>query len=207
MKENEYVNFDIHKLINDFDWYDYMSHGAVKTSYGIASGDEYSNGAVLLITNKQYVLSYTEGYGQGVHYYTLYRIIKDLHGGGDMTLEESKKLHILIHNYIWARIIFENGSGYINFTDLNNLNAENYQVFCAFYDDYNETIKAICNKYDFVVRFTYRDEDGKLMAIESKSLDQLLLYLTQNLKQDILINASDDEVIIGREVNYFSKKA
>lgn len=201
MNDDRKVNFDLQKMIDDFDWYDFMAHGATKISYGIASGDEFSNGAILIITNKQYVLSYTEGYGQGNHYDTAYRIMKDLHGGGFMTYREAKRSHGQLHNYIWARSLFENGYGAITFMDLNNLNSKNYEVFYTFYNDYNETIKMICQKYNFVVRFTYRDNENKLVAIESKSLDELLYFLQNHPNKNLDANSNDDEVIIGRSVD------
>lgn len=199
--EEDKINFDIHKMIDSFDWYDFMSRGAHKTSYGIASGEECSNASLLLITNKQYILSYTEGYGQGVHYDAAARIIKDLHGGGYLTKKEAMQSHGCLHNYIWARIIFENGIGAISFMDLANLNSKNYELFCCFYNDYNETIKVLCNRYNFVVRFTYRDENKKLIAIESKSLDELLLFLQNHLQKDIEVIDDKEEIIIGRTID------
>ena len=96
MFHSKEYNFDINEMINSFNFFDFS-----KSEKG-----NYRSG-VLVITNKQYVLSYTNNYGKGNHFITVARILNDLNGGGKISSDdEYEKVKDKLKDYMLAKITF-----------------------------------------------------------------------------------------------------
>ena len=192
MKEKPY-NFDIIKMTNEFDFNTFIEKGKSNNK----------NNAVLIITNKQYVTSYTDNYGEGYHSIALIRMLKEILGGGLISNnKEANQYNKDYKNYIHARMSFENNSGSILFFGLENLNKENYNIFLKFYDDWNETLNHLCKNNKLYIGFM--DEKSKSF-ISSDSLDKLLIYLKKHLDKDKKI-VNVEENIISKSSNIKQKK-
>ena len=74
-----------------------------------------------------------------------------------------------------------------------------FRVFEKFYNAYNSDIEYVCNRFRFVVSFSYHNEDGKLIRDESSNLDNYYNYLYS--KVDTNKDIYDDEIIIGKTVD------
>lgn len=191
MKKAAY-NFDIKEMISIFDFDNFIKRGKKRIS----------NSAILLITNKQYIISYTANKGKGYHSFAFTRLLKELMGGGSInSSKEAIEIKKMLEKYIHARILFEDNNGAIIFSGLNNLNKYNYNIFLQFYDDYNEVIKNICNKNKFIVGF-YNEADKQF--ITSKDLDKLLFEIEKDPLKESSIEYSPNETIMG--INFIKEK-
>ena len=207
-------NYDIRPLINEnFDFYDLISN---------AKDSPNDNGAFLVITNNQYILGYNRGMGTGGHslsFANAYLAInegyigfdKQFHKGEissfvDMTSTNTK----CMHDYLTARIYYEGHdtnvygriiySGSIHFTFKKNINEkiplEQFEMFEQFYNDYNDEIKSITrNNPNFVVSFSYYDDNSVHQDVRSKDFDLLYEYLKTHIDYDKKIE--DEKRIIG----------
>lgn len=193
------VNFDLAPLIKNFSFYDFCS--AAKSS---------DNGAFLVVTNKQYILGYNAGFGQGAHVYAFARCMKELLGGGEIASnQEAFRLdNELGTKYLPARIIYEiyedhethqkQSYGYIvfmfaNYTKNKEINEYQYEQFLKFYEDYSDEIKLVTKKFNFFVKYTCLNEDGTVYTDESKDLDNVLNYIKSHL---VKVDDAYDEIIL-----------
>ena len=121
--------------------------------------------AVLLITENQYVLSYTKNYGLGYHRNRLYKIYKYIYGD-----ENNFKNY---NSLIKANIIFDEGHLIFYFYDLNNLNKNNYNYFINFYNDNKDILNSISKKCFLEISFfnKYNNE-----YINSDTFEDLINY-------------------------------
>lgn len=192
MKEKPY-NFDIIKMIDEFDFNTFIEKGK----------NNNKNNAVLIITNKQYIASYTDNYGEGYHSIALIRMLKEILGGGLISNnKEANQYNKDYKNYIHARMSFENNSGSILFFGLENLNKENYNIFLKFYDDWNETLNHLCKNNKLYIGFM--DEKSKSF-ISSNNLDILHNYLERHLDKNKIVS-TNNENIIGVSKSFKQKK-
>lgn len=183
MKKEE--DFNIKDLITCFSFDDFINKG--KTT-GL-----YNNSAVLLITNKQYILSWTNNFGMGFHYPALAQIYKYINEGGFVRNSiEELKLEYKVSKYIHAKLFYLNNSGNMIFYGLDSLNYKNYNVFLNFYNNYNDIIKKICEENNFKVAFKDKNINK---FVSSKSLDKLLKYLQENLDYNKVINNDNEQII------------
>ena len=188
MKEKPY-NFDIIKMIDIFNFDDFIKRGKKRIS----------NSAILLITNNQYIISYTQNKGKGYHSFAFTRLLKELNGGGDIsTLEEAIAIKRELDKYVHARILFEKNSGAIIFSGIKNINTDNYNILLKFYDDYNDIIKKIASENGFFVGF-YSNTNKNF--ISSKDLDKLLQYINNNMNITEPESSCDDEIILGNTLD------
>lgn len=193
------ANFDLKPLIQDFSFYDFCRN---------AKGSD--NGAFLVITNKQYIIGYNAEFGQGAHVYAFARCMQDIKAGGYIsTMREAFALdNELQRKYLAAKIVYEvkrnddshlaNTDGYIKFTltdyvQNKDIPMEQYELFQKFYREYNDEIKYVAKKFNFVVVYEYLDEAGNIEKDESQSLDNVMNYMKEHLvnKEDTL-----DEVLL-----------
>ncbi len=190
-------NFDIHEMIRAFSFDDLCSNAPL--------GEE--NGAILLITGKQYVLAYNAGWGLGPHGACMARIVQDLAGGGRIDQKSSVRLSVEGDRRINGRILYERGEdplthriytqGFIHFNLVTPLefskgfSKEEYEMFMEFYEDHNEEIKRCSDKYHFVVSFCYRDNEGKLVKNVSSSLDDLKTFIEGHIVEKDLNDANE----------------
>ena len=187
----EEYNFDLTKMIEDFDFLEYIKSNNKKFK-------DYRAG-ILVITDKQYIISYSRDYGYGDHLPAFSRLFKDLQGGGLLTKRKAEKIFLEgIKKYIIAKIYFgykNNNEGVILFDRLENLNSNNLKLFYEFYNDYSTIIKTICNNNNFVV--AYFDENKKI--ITSKDMDNLLAYVKN--KKNKAKTIDEEEKILGTTIN------
>ena len=207
-------NFDLYEMINKFSFYDFCD--AVKRK------DIDNNGACLVITDNQYVLSYNSSFGRGTHEGTFARIIKELYGGGEITNENDawvlyKKCE---KEYITARITYEAGinslpfrpsfEGRIAFNFIRNIKENKnmtitngmLESFKSFYNTYNSEIEYVCNKFNFKVVFSYI-KDNKVIKDSSNNLDNLYNFIASLLDENK--NVNEEESIIGISNNFLKK--
>lgn len=191
---NKPYNYSINDLINSFNLDDFIKKGK---KMGL-----YNNSAVLLITNKQYILSWTNNFGMGFHYDTLAQIYKYIYDGEPIknSLEEFK-LERKVSKYMHAKLFYLNGCGKMIFFGLESLNYKNYKIFLNFYNDYNKILERICNENDFEIAF--KDKTVNKM-VSSKNLDKLLDYLQNNLDFNKYV-PDDNEQIINNDLEKTSK--
>ena len=192
-------NFDLEPLMQEFSFYDFCH-----------SAGEGDHGAFLVITDKQYLLGYTAGFGSGSHMHALGRIHKELLGGGDIANPQDGIYlsSILQRQTLTARITYEPyvdefertryRGRFILDTDsfyrsAFNISPSQFEQFINFYNDYNEEIKLVCNRFNFNVVFTISD-NGEYKTITSKSLDEAVEYLKTRIKEDYI--ALPEEVIL-----------
>ena len=194
-------NYDLYPLINNFSFYDLID----KSKDSNSNLEDY--GAVIVITDKQYIIGYTAGYGAGTHNSAYARIMKELLGGGEISnlsdaevlCDKCRKQYLTARIY-YSRLITNYGSddsftGTIEF-DLtnNNVTPEKFEMFKLLYDQYNSELLSLALKRNkFSVIYYYKEND-RVMKNETNSLDSLYLYL-----EDHLINTTnnDNELIIG----------
>lgn len=201
-------NYEIEPLISNFD-FDTFIRDVEKSKEEVKE-----HGAFVVITNKQYIIGYNAGFGEGTHLSAFARTTKDLFGGGYIANQnEAYKLTgICCRNYITARIVYECigynenrrpiYSGYINFNlnefD-NKITTEQFENFKIFYNDYNEDIKYVTKKYGlnkFYVRFCYKDEFGNGNENKSGSLDELYNHLSNSIDMEKTLDTDEYEIIV-----------
>ena len=201
--EGSAYNYDLTPLIDNFSFYDFITY-AHKNNL---KDEDY--GGFLVITQKQYIVGYNSSFGTGTHLSSFARTMQDLKGGGFIS-NLSDALYLTTEctdNYLTAVIVYENTldnmnskpiyRGYINFEVPDRISPKTYKVFEKFYEDFNEDIKYITNKYNtFEVIFNSKDQNGKKKIINSKDLELLKEYLNSIIdenKKDYEI----DESLIG----------
>ena len=182
---NKEHNFNINDLISNFTLDDFIGRGK---KLGL-----YNNSAVLLITNKQYILSWTKNFGMGFHYEALAQIYKYINEGSLLknSLEEFK-FERKVSKCMHAKLFYLNGSGKMIFYGLESLNYKNYKMFLEFYNDYNKILERICNENDFEIAF--KDKSTNKIII-SKNLDKLLKYLQNNLDFNVFVPDNNEQII------------
>lgn len=190
-------NFDLSELMANFDFFDFCDEAK-----GRGSMYQPEHGAVLVITNSQYILSYNSSFGVGTHMATLARIYADIHNYGFISdnIVASHLSSECESKYICARIFYENNAGYISFNLApsgysNDLTPEMFDVFSKFYHDYNEDIQEVCKKFKIEVLYKWQDNKGKTIRETSSNLDNLYQFLKSKIDIDAQYN--DEEIIIG----------
>ena len=202
-RERKFIyNFDLYELINDFDFFSFIHE--VKNS-----GEEH--GAILVLTDTQYILGYCASFGIGNHLGTEARIYQDLHGGGYIDSEKDALVlaNLCKENYVIARIIYEAYydnenyrpifNGYIHFyLQKNGINKKitpgMYKSFLKFYNDCNYEISSLCNSYPFSVFYEYLSNGYNILKM-SKDLDGVLAYLGTMVDENL--PSSSEEPLIG----------
>jgi hypothetical protein len=125
------ANFDLTDLIKYFSFTNLIERSKRNDKENEEMGTNLENGAVLVITDKQYVLTYNQGFGASAHNPAFARVYKEIHGGG--IIEDFKEMHTLNgkckKQFIFARIVFEKGKGGLYFENLSKtvVNHMNYQ--------------------------------------------------------------------------------
>lgn len=201
-------NYDIEPLIENFTFYDFI------TTAEKSKEELTDHGAFLIITNNQYIIGYNAGFGVGAHAPAFARAILALNGKKDQNISGHNEASILggsmDNQYVKARILYEccghneNGrpiySGKIHFSLIplgSKITPNQFETFKDFYNDYNDDIKYMSQKYDFSVCFCYKDENGKTQNSITKDLDALYNYLAENIDYNRII--TEETTIIGTE--------
>lgn len=181
--EGSNINFDLSPLIKNFSFYDFISQVNSK------SNEDYS--AFGVITDKQYIVGYNAGFGNGTHRASYIRTMKDLKGGGSVNNSfDALMLEMECSaRYLRMRVLYdkvredENGKsiydGGLIFMLPNFLTYRSFEVFKKFYNDYNDDIKNAIKKsngsFKIIVndnftsdRLVYEDLDGVYKFLEKR---------------------------------------
>lgn len=195
-------NYDLKPLIENFDFYDFIDYANKNKT------DDY--GGFVMITPKQYIIGYNAGFGSGTHLSSFARAMQDIKGGGQInTFIDAANLNMECEdNYILGYIVYEKGvekdtnkseyCGYVAFDCKNNITPEQYDVFLKFYEDYNNDLNYVCNKFKFEVIYSYKNGNKKTID-RSKNLDNYKEYLSTRIEEKN--NNLPNEVIIGKGIN------
>ena len=194
-------NFDLAPLIKDFSFYDFC--------YSSGEGD---HGAFLVVTDRQYIIGYTAGFGSGSHMHALGRVHKELLGGGDIDNPQDgiylssilQKMaltgRITYEPYVdknerikySGRIIIDTDSIY---THEFKISPGEFEHFMEFYNDYNEEISLACTRFNLEVEFIIH-EGEHYKKVTSKSLDEAVKYLKTRIREDYEV--LPEEVILDK---------
>lgn len=200
--DNNYFNFDITPLIKDFSFIDFFTTEA-KTEHS----------AILVITDNQYILGYTDSYGIGNHKAAVARVMKDITGGGHISnINEAKKLERqCVKQFITARIIYDyrgdneygraiyQGALYFSLPEDSKISIGQFENFKQFYTDYNRELEVLIGAYGidkFSIHYEYLDELGTKVRKKTNSLQDVYTYyetcINENPEHKI-----ENEVIFG----------
>lgn len=206
-----YFNYDIYPLIKNFSFTDFL-----------ATATNTEHGGFLVITDNQYIIGYTAGFGIGTHKATFSRVQKDLTGGGLITTErEVKKLSFeCTQKFLTAKITYDykginesgtniyNGSICFNLPEDNTITKEQFEIFKIFYKDYNDELIRLIKKYGinkFNIQYGCIDEQGTKIIKTITSLNELYTYLEKHIDENKQLNINN-EIIIGTTPNQKIKK-
>lgn len=169
-------------------------------------------GSAIVITGKQYIVSYTADLGRGPHAGVFARIMKEFQGGGKIGDDNKEVLRLvreLKDRYIVARIDYSGDEDYYHhklgrgimtfFFGNKSFSPNEYAVFEQFYEKYNEDIKSACELYKLSIDYEYENSDGDIVRLRTKDLDDIRDYI----KNHIDVNKEDypDEVIFDPKKN------
>lgn len=189
MSDFKRYNFDIKEMINSFSF------------ENLTKNDD--SAAVLFFTDNQYITSFTEDYGNGLHFCTLARIYQDIHGGGEIPknyndLDSIDVIYDNLKNYFTANIYFVDNEITFYFNRLDNINKYNVNSFLKFYED----ISYIFNKYNILVGFY---DKYNIKVFNTNNFDEIIRYLKEHIDNDYIKN-DDEEIILGVPTNLKEKK-
>ena len=104
-------NFDLAEMMKNFNFYDFCAEAKGSRNYSV------EHGALLVITDRQYILSYNSSFGIGSHAATSVRVYADIHGIGKVhnNRTASEMYSKCVFQYITARIAYDRDSGFIHF--------------------------------------------------------------------------------------------
>lgn len=160
------------------------------------------NGAVLLITEKQYIMAFNRGMGNGPHDATLARVYADITDQAELGfLSIMKYCHKAEETLIHARIYAEKETKMssvnkilsFSFNREKKISLKEYNSFMDFYNEYAWAIK----RENFNVSFA-----GKTMSI-----DDIKTLLESMIDKNFELSSifTDNETIIGIETNIEEK--
>ena len=168
---------------------------------------EEDYGGFLVCTPKQYVYGCNSSFGTGSHGSSFGRVMKDIHGGGQITTE--RELLALANEcettYLCGRIVYscrgynQNRkpifSGSIVFMSAKPISALMFESFKKFYEDHKREIElAISNSNgSFNIQYTSKELRKR---ITTNDLSEVYNYLENHIDYDVNIE-DDEEVIVG----------
>ena len=203
VKINElFYKTGIQLITNENDFVRFLEQGA-------ATDGEYENGAVIVITGKQYILAVNEAGGTGSHDPTYAVLMHCLNGNAGRRLGFYEKVKLTIgcrRNFLIARIIYEKGeticAGGIDF-DLRGdkkITVNQYRQFVRFYQDFNDIIREMTRHFPhFSVRWLYNENGRTIHSAETNDLTALHGFLLTRV--DYSLNDNDEnEVYLTGEI-------
>lgn len=200
--DTSYFNFNILPLITNFSFVDFLTNSTKSEHSGI-----------LIITDNQYIIGYTDSYGLGTHKASMARIMKDITGGGYIKdVYEAKTLEKeCTKQFLTARINYdyrgynENGTDtyigaiYFKLPEGNMISINQFEIFKQFYEDYNPELEMIINKYGmnkFNIQYEYIDSHGTKIIKKTNSLKEVCAYYENCVKTNHQPKIAN-EVILG----------
>jgi hypothetical protein len=204
-------NFDLKPLIERFSFYDLIQN---KFDVSYDNPYDYGNtkiktvnehGGFLVITDKQYILSYNSEFGSGSHHCSFARCMADLQGGKRISNHEDSIYYknLCEKEFITARITYEklgnNQYGYpvysgrilFNF-GLEPITEGKLKAFEQFYNDHVRELNSVCQRYNFSIEYMcsyYTQKDC--------TLDDVLKFVRYHMDPFAPSISSEDEIIIG----------
>lgn len=208
--DSSYFNFDLLPLINNFSFTEFL-----KTD----SKREHS--AVLVITDNQYILGYTDAFGIGTHKAAMARIIKDLTGGG--YIRDTKEARSLENNcikqFITARIVYDykgdnqfgtpiySGAVYFTLPQDKTISIDQFEIFKKFYQDYYQELEMLIRKFGmdkFSIQYEYIDEEGTKIIKQTNSLQDVYAYYERCVDEN-KPHQIENEIIFGITTKHKTK--
>ena len=204
--EGSSYNYDLKPLIENFTFYDF-----------VANTRKYEeHGGFLIITNNQYIVGYNAGFGVGTHMASFARAMVNINDEKESDITNEIDVYMLykncVQNYLVSRIVYEPyedeetgrikfyGSISFNLTATNKkITPQQFEIFKQFYNDHNEDIKYVTQKFKFFVAVNYLDETGKEKYKVTEDLDFLYNYLENNIDNNKEI--PEEKIIIGKGIN------
>ena len=207
---NYRFNYNLSEMITNFNFTDFLN-----------TNTQTEHGGIIVITNNQYIIGYTEGFGAGSHRVAFARVVKDLTGGGYIrNYEEADKLSkICTNNFLTARILYDyrgdnengtpqySGALYIDLPKKDTITKEQFESFKKFYEDYNQELKMLIRNKGiktFNIQYGCIDEDNTKAVKIVDSLDEIYKYLETRIDENKAI--LEEEIIIGIETKKNNKK-
>lgn len=138
---NEDINYDAKEMIDAFDMAEFLT---------INDDLEKSNGAFLIITDNQCILSYTKDYGMGYHYESIGNALCEI-TGEEKDMETIPILYSeSLEKYIIARIINEPGIEYfiLEIGNLKSITPNQLELWKRFMEEYNDIIQLFSEKLE-----------------------------------------------------------
>lgn len=188
-------NYDMDLMIKEFDFEDFFK----------PKKDNKINGGILLITDKQIILSKNAFDGLGGHDLSFANLLREIYNLPNFENNEQMILTARnVRNLINARLVNEKNVGtYIAFflQNIESISLNAYNLFLEFYNHYNEIIKQISQSYEFsIVGCIIKDDDGiNYREVYSKDLTFVLEYLKHLVNKDMVIN--ENEIILWKNQN------
>lgn len=160
------------------------------------------NGAVLLITEKQYIMAFNRGMGNGPHNATIARAYADITDQSELGFfTVMKYCHKAEETLIHARIFAEKETQLskvskilsFSFNREKKISRKEYNSFLDFYNEYAWVFK----RENFKTSFA-----GKTMT-----LDEIKILLESMIDEEFELSSifTDNEIIIGQETNIEEK--
>lgn len=205
-----HFNYNLSETIDNFNFTDFL-HTNTKSEHG----------GIIVITNNQYIIGYTEGFGTGSHRVAFARVMKDLTGGGKISNSEeadrlSKKC---TNNFLTARILYDyrgdnenriarySGAIYIDLPQHDTITKEQFESFKKFYEDYNQELTILIRKKginNFNIQYGELDKEDTKAIKKVDNLDDIYKYLEKRIDENKVI--FEEEIIIGIKTQKIVKK-
>ena len=189
-------NYELDIIRDSSDFIEFLKQGKEAYDYNI------ENGGVLVITDKQYILTMNLGKGQKAHNPTLARVAAAINGY-DIRYDFNKLVRLqgqICRQFLHARIYAELTNEKRNFMQLiafelkprDRISQKEFQSFMNFYNEYAWIIK----REKFRVAFNGVDT----------TIDELKTFLEQIIDYDLELEENNEERIIGTPTNNIFRK-
>lgn len=199
---NRKYNFPLNEMLmsDEMDFYKFMSNGKKYDT----------NGAFLVITEQQYVIGINAWDGAGSHNYSHARVniaLKNRHPETLSLQQISEEALELEENYIVIDFEDETSETNQSIKDMrvslprNKITQFEFQTFLNFYEDYSEAIK----EGNFPVNCKIKNDNGTYEWIFLRNIDELLIFLKNNIDENIYIHKIENETLINEHINYKKK--
>ena len=142
-------------------------------------------GAILIVTDSQYILSYTDNYGKGAHSIFINKILNNIFVNKEK--DNSRKV-------IKANMYSDNKHLAIYFYGFDNITYNHYKNFMQFYNDNKEILNYISDKYILEVGFYDKFEKKN---INTNSFDEIINFLKAHINKKHIEYNNVNEIIIG----------
>lgn len=199
---NRKYNFPLSEMImsDEMDFYRF-----------ITNGKKYdTNGAFLVITEQQYIIGINAWDGAGSHNYSHARVNLALKNRNPeaLTLQQiAEEALELEKNFIVIDFEDEISENNQPIKDMRvslprkKITPFEFQTFISFYQDYNEAIKA----GNFPISCKIKNNENSYEWIFLNNIDELLIFLKNNIDENINIKQIENETIIDEQSKYKKK--